>query len=175
MGARARLLAAAASAAAAACVLMPAAEATAAIARSDVPAVTSWVRHHVPKRIAAWRWALRQQGKPYEWGGTGPWGFDCSGLAYAAYLHAGIRLPRTTFEMLGEGVSEGLLIQVPVWAAKRGDLAFYGPGHVELVEFTRRWHWTFGALEPGTLIGFHKYWPGSGWSVWRVYRVRGAG
>ena len=39
--------------------------------------------------------ARTQLGKPYVWGGTGPGGFDCSGLIQWAYAAAGARLPRT--------------------------------------------------------------------------------
>src|SRR5262249_58388986 len=89
-------------------------------------------------RLAVWYYALRQRGKPYLWGGTGPVGFDCSGLVYAAYLSRGIRLPRTTYEMLGSW----RLIPIRQSQAKRGDLAFFGPGHVELYGWGNR---TFGA------------------------------
>lgn len=34
-------------------------------------------------------------GCDYVWGGTGPYGFDCSGLAQWAYAQAGISIPRT--------------------------------------------------------------------------------
>lgn len=40
--------------------------------------------------------AVRQVGIPYRYGGTGPRGFDCSGLVQFAYSQAGARVPRTT-------------------------------------------------------------------------------
>jgi cell wall-associated NlpC family hydrolase len=87
----------------------------------------------------AWRcgtpisYAVEQLGKPYVWGGTGPTGYDCSGLAMMAYLAAGISLPRTTFQQVDAGI--------PVYSdsqLKPGDLLFAAgsdgtatdPGHV---------------------------------------------
>lgn len=105
-------------------------------------------------RLAVWHFALNQRGKPYMWGGTGPAGFDCSGLVYAAYLSRGIRLPRTTYEML----HSWRLVRIPKSSAKRGDLAFFGTGHVELYGWG---NWTFGAADAGTRIGYHlmnAYW-----------------
>ncbi|UNX56304.1 NlpC/P60 family protein [Georgenia sp. TF02-10] len=45
---------------------------------------------------AALAWARTQLGVPYQWGGTGNPGYDCSGLTQKAYAHAGVTLPRTT-------------------------------------------------------------------------------
>ena len=44
--------------------------------------------------------ALSKLGCPYVYGGTGPCdsGYDCSGLAQAAWAAAGVSIPRTTYE-----------------------------------------------------------------------------
>ncbi|WP_433448949.1 NlpC/P60 family protein [Streptomyces sp. CA-142005] len=44
-------------------------------------------------------YARSKIGSHYRWGATGPNVFDCSGLVYAAWRHAGVTLPRTTDEM----------------------------------------------------------------------------
>ncbi|MEV7077679.1 C40 family peptidase [Streptomyces sp. NPDC093516] len=44
------------------------------------------------------RYAVRQLGKPYEWGAEGPESFDCSGLTSQAWAAAGIPIPRTSQE-----------------------------------------------------------------------------
>jgi cell wall-associated NlpC family hydrolase len=48
-----------------------------------------------PGAAHAVAFALRQRGKPYQWGAEGPHAFDCSGLTWAAWRAAGVTIPRT--------------------------------------------------------------------------------
>jgi cell wall-associated NlpC family hydrolase len=70
--------------------------------------------------LQAMAFAKRQIGKPYIWGGTGPKGYDCSGLQMTSYLHAGLAIPRTAAEQYA-----GAGAYVPLNKAKQGDLLFY--------------------------------------------------
>lgn len=118
-----------------------------------------------PLRLRAMRWAHAQGGCWYEWGGTScRTGFDCSGLVMEAYKHAGVQLPRTTYEMLGSRHLRR--VRVP----RRGDLAFYGSGHVELV-WQPRWDRTWGAHDSGTRVGSIKFYPGTSWAPTAYYEV----
>ena len=68
--------------------------------------------------------ARHQLGEPYVWGGTGPSGWDCSGIVYAAYRHAGYQgIGRTTYDQIKQGhaVSQGNL--------QPGDIVFSSPHH----------------------------------------------
>ena len=87
-----------------------------------------------PSRVViAISYALQQLGKPYILGGTGPNGYDCSGLVMMAYEAAGISLPRTTFQQVSVGTPVYSLSQL-----ESGDLIFTAgsdgtatnPGHV---------------------------------------------
>jgi cell wall-associated NlpC family hydrolase len=118
------------------------------------------------KHEVAFFWARAHAGDPYCWGGTGPGCFDCSGLVMAAYARQGLHFGRTTTAML----SSPQLIREKQSQARRGDLAFYGSGHVEF--FVRPGH-TFGALHTGTRIGWHAW--NAYWHPTMFFRVRGAG
>ncbi|MET7696861.1 NlpC/P60 family protein [Streptomyces sp. NPDC005485] len=70
---------------------------------------------------AALRYAVRQIGKPYEWGAEGPASYDCSGLTSQAWGHAGQAIPRTSQEQWAE------LPRIPVGELRPGDLVIYFP------------------------------------------------
>lgn len=86
-----------------------------------------------PQQAAVVRTALAQLGKPYQWGGTGPAAFDCSGLMVAAWREGGVTIPRTAAVQSTFGAPVATLAQ-----AQPGDLVFIAgalgtpdrPGHV---------------------------------------------
>jgi cell wall-associated NlpC family hydrolase len=91
--------------------------------RAYVTDVLSWAaRYTVPAvtgaAATAIAFAMRQLGKPYQWGAAGPDSYDCSGLVYAAYAAAGISIARTTFGWRQDGP------QVPLSQIQPGDLLF---------------------------------------------------
>jgi len=85
---------------------------------------------HPPSKSGsqALRYALRQIGKPYRWGATGPDAFDCSGLTSQAWAQAGHPIPRTSQQQWAR------LPRVPMDQLRPGDLVVCYPGatHVAL-------------------------------------------
>ncbi|MEU3508321.1 NlpC/P60 family protein [Streptomyces longwoodensis] len=65
--------------------------------------------------------AVRQLGKPYQWGAEGPRSYDCSGLTSWAWDRAGTPIPRTSQEQWAK------LPRVPLDALRPGDLVVYFP------------------------------------------------
>ena len=65
-------------------------------------------------------------------------------------------------------LASGRLIRIGHAQARRGDLAFYGTGHVELFDGGDT---TFGAHDAGSRIGLIQF--SSSWEPTAYYRVEG--
>lgn len=86
------------------------------------------------------RYAKKQLGTPYSWGGgspsgptfgigrgSGTRGFDCSSLLQAAWAAQGVKIPRTTYGQIKTGRAvKGIGNAIP------GDLLFPSAGHVQM-------------------------------------------
>ena len=96
---------------------------------AQVVAVRAAVPQYIPTRGATTissnaviAFASNFLGTPYLWGGTTPAGFDCSGFTQYVYAHFGVRLGRTTYDQIKDGVA------VSKDNLQPGDLLFYGNG-----------------------------------------------
>lgn len=130
--------------------VVPVAAATPAHAATGAPRVTtSTLGDRVLNKAItkAWHW--------YSYGSAGPTYFDCSGLVYWAARQLGISVPRTTGGMLAGSTH---LYRISLGSIRRGDLVFYGSGHVELN--TAWYHTSFGAHHSGTQVS---------WRGWNGY------
>ncbi|MEJ7633360.1 NlpC/P60 family protein [Aeromicrobium sp.] len=64
--------------------------------------------------------AMAQIGEPYVYGGTGPNGWDCSGLMMKAWAAAGVSIPR----VVGPQIASGR--RIPMGQLQPGDIVAYG-------------------------------------------------
>jgi len=87
----------------------------------DAPVVAVAAPGPPPMAARAVAYALAQVGTPYVYGGTGPAGFDCSGLVMQAYASAGVTLPRVAENQynFGPRLAAGTPLQP-------GDVVFFG-------------------------------------------------
>jgi len=69
---------------------------------------------------AAIAYARAQIGKPYQWGGSGPNSFDCSGLTMMAWAAGGVSLPHYSAAQYADTA------HIPIADLEPGDLVFFG-------------------------------------------------
>jgi len=70
--------------------------------------------------------AFAQLGKPYIWGGNGPVGYDCSGLALAAWESVGVGFARVANDQYHTAGSPVALTNLAA-----GDLVFWGSSQTD--------------------------------------------
>lgn len=111
------------------------------------------VRAQAVKARRAVRFAYRQVGKPYQWGGAGPRTYDCSGLVMAAWRKGGLRLPHRA-----DLQHRMIRRKVGLKHLRPGDLVFFsGDHHVGI--YVGRHHFlhaphTGARVQRGTLSGW---------------------
>ncbi|MBO2460300.1 C40 family peptidase [Actinomadura sp. LCR2-06] len=79
------------------------------------------------RATAAVKYAYKQIGDPYRYGGSGPGSWDCSGLAQGSWRKAGVKLPRTT-----QQIYRAVKHKVSWKGAKAGDLLFFYSGRTHV-------------------------------------------
>ncbi|MEU1374602.1 C40 family peptidase [Streptomyces triculaminicus] len=101
----------------------------------------------------ALRIAASKAGSPYQWGATGPYRFDCSGLTQYSFKQAGKRLPRTAQDQFNH------TRHIPGFTRERGDLVFFhgrgGVYHVGIYAGNNQiWH----APKTGSVVRLERIW-----------------
>ena len=97
--------------------------------------------------------ARSEEGKPYQYGASGPGSFDCSGLVQYSFAQAGRQLPRTAAEQYSETT------HLPQSAKQPGDLLFfYGSDGVYHVAFYAGGNDMIDAPHPGTTVQEEQIW-----------------
>ncbi len=128
-----------------------------------------------PRAATVLTWANAQAGKPYTFGGTGPAGFDCSGLVQTAFKQIGITMPRTAGAQR-DWLAQGNGFRVEPGQELPGDLIFWdsylGPnqvGHVVIVNDPSN-QTTIDARSTKLGIGNFPY-NSSGKAIYEIWRV----
>lgn len=102
--------------------------------------------------------AASKQGSPYQWGATGPYRFDCSGLTLYSFKRAGKKLPRTAAAQYNS------TRHISASTRRRGDLVFFHSGgsvyHVGIYAGSGEiWH----APKTGARVRLERIWTSAVW------------
>jgi cell wall-associated NlpC family hydrolase len=131
--------------------------ATTVVAKKPVAKPVSKAPKRSTKGEKALAFAKKQLGDPYVRGGTGPNGWDCSGLTMKAWKAAGVKLPHSAGQQykVGKKIAKSQL--------RNGDLVFFyrGIGHVALYAGNGK---VIHAPHPGKSVSYikMKYMPYTG-------------
>ena len=104
-----------------------------------------------------WAFLATQLGKPYQWGGTGPDNWDCSGLTMVAWAQVGLNLPRTAAAQYQTTKT----VSVPVTDMQPGDLVFWGSGSAESIDHVAIYigdNQVLDAPHTGTVVQIQPLW-----------------
>jgi len=103
--------------------------------------------------LKAYNIARSKKGDPYVWGATGPSAFDCSGLVYYSYRHAGKTLPRVAQAQYNASH------HIRASSRKVGDLIFFGgTGSIYHVGFYAGNGYMWDAPHTGSVVKLEKIW-----------------
>lgn len=95
-------------------------------------------------------------GTPYQWGGTTPAGFDCSGFVQHVLASHGMYYPRTTDAMLAA------TREVAPGDQRPGDLVFYMSGQSSYhMGFYAGNGWIVDSGSSGSSVKLRQMWPGT--------------
>lgn len=102
--------------------------------------------------------AASKKGSPYQWGATGPYRFDCSGLTLYSFKRAGKKLPRTAAAQYNS------TRHISAGSRRVGDLVFFHTGrsvyHVGIYAGSGRiWH----APKTGARVRLERIWSRGVW------------
>jgi SH3-like domain-containing protein len=108
----------------------------------------------LPTSSSIVRTALRFMGAPYLWGGTTPWGCDCSGLVQTVYSFNGVLLPRDAKDQLR--ATRESSVDAEAGRFEPGDLLFFGSSlsgisHVAISTGGLSFIHSRGCVRPGSL------------------------
>lgn len=102
--------------------------------------------------------AASKKGSPYQWGASGPYRFDCSGLTLYSFKRAGKQLPRTASAQYNS------TRHIAASTRRVGDLVFFHTGrsvyHVGIYAGGGRiWH----APKTGSRVRLERIWSSAVW------------
>lgn len=137
------------------------------IVNGPATAVKPAIKHYIPVpkpkpkvivptislELRAYNIAKSKKGAPYVWGATGPRAFDCSGLVYYAYRHAGKNVPRVAQAQYNAAR------HISASSRKVGDLIFFGgTGSIYHVGFYAGNGYMWDAPHTGSVVKLEKIW-----------------